>query len=84
MISIIICSRHPDISASLRENMEETIGVEFEIVTIDNSHGKYSISSAYNRGVERSLYPYVCFVHDDVLFRTKNTHRFNSKFEKKK
>lgn len=72
MISIIICSRHPDISASLRENMEETIGVEFEIVTIDNSHGKYSISSAYNRGVERSLYPYVCFVHDDVLFRTKN------------
>ena len=58
MISIIICSRHPDISASLRENMEETIGVEFEIVTIDNSHGKYSISSAYNRGVERSLYPF--------------------------
>ena len=72
MISIIICSRHPDISASLRENMEETIGVEFEIVTIDNSHGKYSNSSAYNRGVERSLYPYVCFVHDDVLFRKKN------------
>ena len=70
MISIIICSTKPNISLKLIENIKKTVGVEYEIVTIDNSHNKYSIFSAYNRGIERSLHPYVCFVHEDVLFNT--------------
>lgn len=70
MISIIICSTKPNIPISLRENIEKTVGVNYELVVIDNSSNKYSIFSAYNRGVERSLYPYLCFIHEDVLFKT--------------
>ena len=72
MISIIICSRHPDISASLRENIKETIGVEYEIIAVDNSNNEYSIFSAYNKGFSQSQFPCLCFLHEDVLFRTKN------------
>ncbi len=70
MISIIICSRNKHISTALEENIKSTIGVEYEIVTIDNSENKYSLFSAYNYGVKLSNYPYLCFVHEDVFFRT--------------
>ncbi len=70
MISIIICSTKPDISSTLRENIKTTIGIEHEIVVIDNSHNQYSIFSAYNKGLKMSSHPYVCFIHQDVLFNT--------------
>lgn len=72
MISIIICSKNTDISSTLKENIQKTIGVEYEIIVIDNSGNKYSIFSAYNKGVERSKFPYLVFVHDDVLFQTQD------------
>lgn len=72
MISIIICSRHPDISASLRENIKETIGVEYEIIAVDNSNNEYSIFSAYNKGFSQSQFPCLCFLHEDVLFKTRD------------
>ena len=72
MISIIICSRRPDISASLRENIMETIGVEYEIIAVDNSNNEYSIVSAYNKRYSRSRFPFLCFLHEDVLFRIKD------------
>jgi GT2 family glycosyltransferase len=72
MISIIICSRNPDISDELKQNIAETIGVEYELIVIDNSKNNYSIFSAYNEGVRRAQYPYLCFMHDDILFHTEN------------
>ncbi|MBQ0126420.1 MAG: hypothetical protein KBS80_00335 [Bacteroidales bacterium] len=71
MISIIICSRNENISPALRKNIDETIGTEYEFVIIDNSLGKYSIFEAYNEGVARARGNLLCFVHDDVMFRTK-------------
>lgn len=72
MISIIICSRNSDISPVLKENIESTIGVNFELIVIDNSKHDYSIFSAYNNGVSRSRFPFLCFVHEDVCFHTKD------------
>ena len=43
MISIIICSMNPDISAELRQNIADTIGCEYELVVIDNSRNQLSI-----------------------------------------
>ena len=71
MISIIICSKKPDISQKLKNNIAVTIGIEYELVVIDNSQNKHSIFSAYNEGVRRSRYPYLCFMHEDVLYHTK-------------
>jgi hypothetical protein len=71
MISIIICSRTPDIPVRLRDNITETIGdIPYEIIAIDNSANTYSIFTAYNKGVSLSRYPLLLFMHDDVLHRT--------------
>lgn len=70
MISLIICSRQPDISQSLKENIAKTIGIEYELIVIDNSKNRYSIFQAYNEGVRQAQYPYLCFMHDDVLYHT--------------
>lgn len=72
MISLIICSRQPDIPQELKDNIAETIGVEYELVVIDNSKNQYSFFQAYNEGVRRSQYPYLCFMHDDVLYHTQD------------
>lgn len=72
MISCIICSRQPDISDELKENIKSTIGCDYELVVIDNSANKYSIFSAYNEGVRRAKGDILCFMHEDVLFRSNN------------
>lgn len=70
MLSIIVCSRNKTLQKNFTENIHNTIGVEYEIITIDNSENKYSIFSAYNTGISKSIYPYLCFVHEDVLFHS--------------
>jgi hypothetical protein len=75
MISIIVCSRNSIILADFKTNIKETIGVDFEIIHIDNSKNLFSICSAYNRGVLRAKFPYLCFVHEDVYFRSNNWGR---------
>lgn len=71
MISVIICSRTPEISGMLSQNIEKTIGCTYELLVINNSVKKYSIFEAYNLGIERSSGDYLCFIHDDILFHTK-------------
>ena len=72
MISIIICSRTASISDELTQNIDQTIGIPYELVIIDNSENHYSIFSAYNEGVKRSKYEVLCFMHDDIIFKTKD------------
>lgn len=71
MISIIICSRS-QFSNDKKINIEETIGVNHEIILIDNSNNSYSIFEAYNIGIKKSKGDYLCFMHDDVLMHTNN------------
>lgn len=72
MISIIICLRTPGINPALEANIREGIGVPYEIIGIDNSTNKFSIFEAYNEGVAQSNYDILCFMHDDILFHTKD------------
>jgi len=72
MVSIIVCSRKSNVLLSLKGNVLETVGCELELVIIDNSTNKYSIFQAYNEGVKRSKGEILCFIHEDVLFRSKN------------
>jgi GT2 family glycosyltransferase len=70
MISIILCSKNVNITSELNNNIHDTIGVDYELIVVDNSKNKYSIFSAYNQGVKRAKFPILCFMHDDVLFHT--------------
>ena len=72
MLSIIVCSRNKTLSKTFVDNIINTVGIVHEIISIDNSTNKYSIFSAYNNGFSKSKYPYICFVHEDVLFHTQN------------
>lgn len=72
MISLVICSAHKKISKALVNNITESIGVQHEIVYIDNHDNRHSIFSAYNEGVARCRYPYLCFIHEDVFFHSHN------------
>lgn len=72
MISLIICSRTSDIPAMLKTNISETIGVEYELVVVDNSDNRHSIFSAYNEGVRRANGEVLCFMHEDILYHTEN------------
>lgn len=72
MLSIIICSKQKNISDILAQNIQNTVGVNYEIITIDNSKNQFSIFSAYNEGFRRSKFPNLCFVHEDVYFHTQN------------
>ena len=72
MISIIICNRNKDISPTLKKNITETIGIEHEIICIDNSTNQYNIFQAYNLGIREAKYSIICFMHDDILYHTVN------------
>ncbi|RYE18702.1 MAG: hypothetical protein EOP45_13720, partial [Sphingobacteriaceae bacterium] len=72
MISIVICSRDVIVLAAVSRNVAETIGVPYEIIAIDNSKSQYTIFQAYNRGIEQSKYEFLCFMHEDISFKTAN------------
>ena len=70
MISCILCSRTKDVSKAFKQNIAETIGAEYELIVIDNSKNKYSIFSAYNEGVRHAKGDILCFMHEDILYKT--------------
>ena len=72
MISIVVCSRSGTLNDELAKNIRTTIGCDYELTIIDNSRNSYSIYEAYNKGLEKAKGEIVCFVHDDILFHTKN------------
>ncbi|MFD2727404.1 glycosyltransferase [Hyunsoonleella rubra] len=71
-ISVITCSRSAKAPSSFLNNITETIGIEHEVIAIDNSENNYSIFEAYNLGVAQSNYDILCFVHDDIKVHTNN------------
>jgi hypothetical protein len=72
LISVIICSRFKQLSSVLKHNIKETIGCDYELLVVDNSENNYSIFEAYNIGIEKSNFPFLCFIHEDISFDTLN------------
>ena len=66
MVSIIICSVSPLLLEDLKQNIAQTIGVEYEIIAIDNREKRWPIAKAYNYGAQQAKYPYLFFVHEDT------------------
>ena len=70
MLSIRISSYQPQFYSALEKNIAETIGIPYEIIKIDNPN-LMGICEAYNKGASLSKYDYLLFVHEDVIFHTK-------------
>lgn len=71
MISIIISSYQENFFDVLTKNLEQTCGIKYEIIKIDNPR-IMGVSKAYNIGISKAQYKYFLFLHEDVLFHTKN------------
>lgn len=83
MISFIICSTTSCVNPSLIQNINNACSIEKEIILLDNSNNDYSIFSAYNEGVKKAKYDYLCFIHEDIVFKSDNVgdiivHTFNN------
>lgn len=72
MISIIICSKDAKLSTQVKENIAETIGLEHEVIIIDNNVDSKGICKVYNEAAAKAIYDILCFLHEDVLFVTTN------------
>ncbi len=72
MISVIISTRNPVQLQQVSDSVGATIGVAHEIVPVENQNRRYSLCEAYNIGAEKAAFDVLCFVHEDVLFRTPN------------
>ena len=72
MISIIVCSVREGLRNALVSNVAATIGVPHELIITENEKTNYSISKAYNLNASKAKYPYLCFVHEDIVFHTKD------------
>lgn len=68
MLSIIICSISPERLQNIKQNIEDTIGVDYELIAIDNRVNNWPIARVYNEGARQARYPYLFFVHEDVIF----------------
>jgi glycosyltransferase involved in cell wall biosynthesis len=78
MISIIICSRTSNVAKELLFNIKSTIGFNYELIIVDNSESRHSISEAYNIGIRKSKGDFLCFLHDDIYIHTKEWGRIVS------
>lgn len=72
MISIIISSVEKHLLDDVSANIEQTIGVPFEILAFDNRNGEKGICEIYNIGASSAKYDMLCFMHEDVAIKTEN------------
>jgi hypothetical protein len=75
LISVIVCSVNRALMQQLRQNIDETIGVVYEIIEVDNASQNKSISAVYNMAAESAAFDLLCFVHEDVRIHSSSWGR---------
>lgn len=73
MITFIICSIRPERSADVARNICETSGIaEPEIFIHDNRDVNWGLCKVYNHYTPKASNDIICYVHEDLYFRTDN------------
>jgi hypothetical protein len=72
MFSIIICSINETYLNALKINISETIGHPYELLVWDNRISPKPIAEVYNILGKQAQYPWLCFIHEDIIFQTQN------------
>lgn len=70
MISVIVCSINENLFNCFSESLAKTIGVDYEVIRIENQKEKLPIAKAYNKGASQATYDLLVFVHEDVVFHS--------------
>ena len=69
MLSIVICSKNKEVCDQLVANINQTIGIPFELEIVTNAE---SITQAYESGLKKSRGEFCLFLHEDVLFHSQD------------
>ena len=69
MLSIVICSKNKELCDQLVANINQTIGIPFELEIIS---GAESMSQAYEFGLKKSSGEFCLFLHEDVFFHAQD------------
>lgn len=70
MISIVIASIREDLLSQIIANVDATVGIPYEIIAVNNLNTGKGICEVYNEASKSAKYEYICFVHEDVQFKT--------------
>ncbi len=76
MISLIVCSINKGLLEGLKASVAETIGVEHEWLIWDNRKSGKGICEVYNHMAEQAKYPCLCFLHEDLVFKTNGWGKY--------
>ncbi|RLJ77691.1 glycosyltransferase [Pedobacter alluvionis] len=72
MISIIICSINTANLSDIKKNISDTIGIEYEIIAVDNRVESKGICEVYNFAARESKFDILCFMHEDIKMHSEN------------
>jgi hypothetical protein len=70
MLSLIICSINPGHLEQVTESITASIGVEFELLVWDNREQGQGLCEIYNKLATKARFPFICFLHEDILFES--------------
>lgn len=70
ILSIVICGINEVYKTKIIQNIEETIGVPYELLYHDNRKENQGIAVVYNTLKKNAKGEYICFMHEDLLFHT--------------
>jgi len=70
MISIIISSTDPVYLSNVQQNIKETIGVPYEVISVNNGDGQRGLCEIYNSCAVQARYELLCFMHEDLKILT--------------
>lgn len=71
MISIIISSSNSEYLSAVKKNIDETVGIPYEILAVPNGDGKRGICEVYNAAGAQAIYDVLCFMHEDIILHTQ-------------
>ncbi|WP_162510966.1 glycosyltransferase [Treponema endosymbiont of Eucomonympha sp.] len=66
-ISVITCSINQKQCEQMHNSIKDTIGLPFEFISFDNREKHWGICKVYNHCAQEVKYPYLCFIHEDVI-----------------
>ena len=72
MISVITSVYNRHLFEQFARNLDETIGMPYELIGIDNSKGQMGLCEVYNKATQQARYDLLCYAHEDIRFRTLN------------
>lgn len=76
MISIIVLSSNRSLFLEFEKSVNLTIGSPYELIKVENIHNNFSIFKGYNYGANLAINKILLFIHEDIIFHSKNWGKF--------